>query len=566
MTAPAPRTIAELVRARADHVPDALALRFERGGEWLAWSWQTLWRRSSAAAAMLHDRGIRPRDHVLMVVPDPLDAVPMLLGVWRLGAVPIQIGLPYRLASVGAFVEQLGTTAHRLQSDVVLVSAELAAVAPPSPALRVVPVGCPTDDEDTERGLPDVDPAAAPALIQLTSGSTGYPRGVVIPHDRLLEHMAAMSAALPSHDRSIAVSWLPLHHDMGLIGGLLFPLYNGFPGHMISPAAFRRRPLCWLEAMSRFRGTICAAPPSAYGICLQVAEQAQAAGLDLGAWDCAMVGAEPIAPTLLRRFAEAFAPVGFRPTAFFPVYGLAEATVAVTFPRLGAPTRFDVVEGDALERGGRATPARPDGAGRVLEFTGVGRPIANTTLRIVGERGATLGEREVGEIHVRSTTLMERYFDDAAATAAAFADGWLATGDLGYLADGVLFVTGRKKDVIIKGGHNLVPAAVEDVAGADPDVRTGCVAAVGVWASDLDTELVHVVCETRVAPERHREVADRLRERLQAHGIGVDRIVLVAPGVLPRTTSGKIRRADVRAALASDAFDVEAALQAIGRP
>src|SRR5581483_2415892 len=243
MTAPAPRTIAELVRARADHVPDALALRFERGGEWLAWSWQTLWRRSSAAAAMLHDRGIRPRDHVLMVVPDPLDAVPMLLGVWRLGAVPIQIGLPYRLASVGAFVEQLGTTAHRLQSDVVLVSAELAAVAPPSPALRVVPVGCPTDDEDTERGLPDVDPAAAPALLQLTSGSTGYPRGVVIPHDRLLEHMAAMSAALPSHDRSIAVSWLPLHHDMGLIGGLLFPLYNGFPGHMISPAAFRRRPL-----------------------------------------------------------------------------------------------------------------------------------------------------------------------------------------------------------------------------------------------------------------------------------------------------------------------------------
>jgi acyl-CoA synthetase (AMP-forming)/AMP-acid ligase II len=563
MTVAGARSMAELLRARAERMPDALGFRFERDGDWLAWSWCTLFRRAAAAAVALRDEGIAAGDHVLMLVPEPIEAAPTLFGLWLLGAVPIQVGIPYRLADVAAFIEGLETTARRLRARALLVSARFAHVAVHS-SLRIVPIGVSPDDEIQDVPLPAVDAAAAPALIQMTSGSTGYPRGVVIPNDRLMLHMAAMSEALPSHERSIAVSWLPLHHDMGLIGGLLFPFYNGFPGHMISPAAFRSRPLSWLETMSRFRGTICAAPPSAYGICLQLAEQARAAALDLGAWECAMVGAEPISPALLRRFAEAFASVGFRRNAFFPVYGLAEATVAVTFPSLGAPTRFDTVDRDALERHGRATPAGADAGERTLEFTGVGRPIPNTELRIVADTGRTLGEREVGEIRVRSTSLMEGYFDDPAATAAIVADGWLATGDLGYTADGVLFVTGREKDLIIKGGQNVLPAAVEEVAGADPDVRTGCVAAVGVWASDLETELVHVVCETRVAPEQWPAVSDRLRERLRARGIAVDRIVLVAPGLLPRTTSGKIRRGDVRAALTRDGGDVEAALHALG--
>src|SRR5262249_6499859 len=186
--------------------------------------------------------------------------------------------------------------------------------------------------------LPDPEDAPGPAVIPLTRGSTDRPRAIAGPHDPPLRPIAAIRAGLPSRPESVAVSWLPLHHDMGLLGGLLFPFFNGFPAHMISTADFRARPWCWLEAMSRFRATICAAPPSAYALCLALAPRALRARFDLSAWECAMVGAEPISAGLLRGFAATFAPCGFRAEAFFPVYGLAEATVAVTFPTLLAPT------------------------------------------------------------------------------------------------------------------------------------------------------------------------------------------------------------------------------------
>src|SRR5262245_37995599 len=219
---------------------------------------------------------------------------------------------------------------------------------------------------------------------------------------------------------------------MGLIGGLLFPFYNGFPAHMISPAAFRSRPLVWLEAMSRFHGTISAAPPSAYGMCVRLGPDAQAAGLDLRAWECAMVGAEPISPALLARFAAAFTPVGFSPRAFFPVYGLAEATVAVTFPTLGAPTRVDVVDRATLEREKQAQPAADCAT---IALTGVGKPIPGTEIRILDAAGRVAAPRTVGRIQVRSTSLMEGYVDEPEATAAVLGDGWLSTGDLGYVAE-----------------------------------------------------------------------------------------------------------------------------------
>ncbi|WP_234023533.1 AMP-binding protein [Sorangium cellulosum] len=392
--------------------------------------------------------------------------------------------------------------------------------------------------------LPDPDAAPGPALIQLTSGSTGHPRGVVIPHERLMLHLAAMSERLPVRGEGAGgVSWLPLHHDMGLLGGLLFPLFNDFPVHMLSPLEFRTRPFSWLADMSRIRGVISLGPPSAYAICIGLARRAAEAGLDLGAWRCAMIGAEPISPALLRRFADAFAPCGFRLEAFFPVYGLAEATVAVTFPELLAPPRVLTVDRGLLEREGRVEQAAPGPL--ALELCGVGRPIPHTEIRVVDAARRPVPERTVGEIEVRSATAMEGYFDDPEATAEVLVDGWLRTGDLGFLEQGTLFVTGRKKEVIIKGGHTMIPAVIEEIAARVEGVRAGCVVAVGLYLEERQTEAVYVVAETRADASEHAALAERVRESLRSNGVTVDQVVLVPPGELPKTTSGKLRRSEV---------------------
>ena len=547
------RTLAGLLRARA-LAPDShrIALCCRAGGAWSVRTWAEYWDGVCRVAAGLQAAGIRPGSNVLVLVPEVEPAVCTLFGAWTIGAVPIQVGLPFRLADVGAFVAQLRKTALRLEARAIVVSRSLAAFAGDdrSPPILVA--------EDLLTGSPgpqDAEPdrfAKATALIQLTSGSTGHPRGVVVSHDRLMRHLNCMSRVLPSHAHSVAVSWLPLHHDMGLVGGLLFPFYNGFPVHLLSPADFRARPLSWLETMDRVRGTICAAPPSAYAVLAALARKAGGPRLDFSSWECAMVGAEPISADVLRRFADAFSPAGFRANAFFPVYGLAEATVAVTFPALLAPTRLDRVDRETLEREGRAAPSDRAGA---IDLVGVGRPIPETQVRVVDAEGEEVADWVVGEILVRSTTLMRGYFDDPEASSKALVDGWLRTGDLGYLADGELFVTGRLKDVIIRGGANLIPSTIEEVAAGVDGVRGGGVAAVGLRTEGAETEAAWLLVETAVEGDAARTaLVLRVDAELKAHGIVVDRIVLLTPGSLPKTTSGKLRRGEAAAAASSGAF------------
>jgi acyl-CoA synthetase (AMP-forming)/AMP-acid ligase II len=335
---------------------------------------------------------------------------------------------------------------------------------------------------------------------------------------------------------------------MGLIGGLLYPFFTGFPVHLLSPLCFQMQPLSWLTAMHEARATHTAGPPSAYAVALRLARRAEGSGLRFDRLRCAMIGAEPIPPALLRAFGDAFAPCGLRREALFPVYGLAEATVAVTFPRVLAPARVERVDRAALERDGRAQPATD---GPAVELTGTGSPLPGTQIRITGPDGAALPERHVGEIQVRAPTLMARYDAEPEATAAALEGGWLRTGDLGFLDGGDLFVTGRLKDLLIKGGHNVYPEPVEATAGAVEGVRPGCVVAAGVRSDLHGTERIAVVAETRLGEEAWPALRDRVREALRSTGVVVDEVVLVPPGWLPRTTSGKLRRAEVTARLAT---------------
>ncbi|WP_224363446.1 AMP-binding protein [Hyalangium versicolor] len=545
------RTLAGLLRSRAQAEGGKLAIRYKEGDAWLSRSWGETWEEARAVAAALHARGVRPGDGVLLLVPEVRPSVSTLFGVWALGAVPSILGVPYRLADLDSYLEQLRITAKKLDAKALVLSGMLAEMAGDSggEGLALIIADSLVEEGRASSFQPEPEAAPGPCVVQLTSGSTSNPRGVVLSHEKVMLHMESMSRALPSPAHAVAVSWLPLHHDMGLLGGLLFPFFNDFPAHMLSPLDFRQRPFCWLETMSQFRGTICAAPPSAYAICMGLANRAREAGLDLSAWEVAMIGAEPISPELLRRFSDKFAPCGFRAEAFFPVYGLAEATVAVTFPEKLAPTVVDHVDRVALEREGRALPC--EAVPGSLGLTGVGRPIPHTEVRLVDEQDQSVPERTQGEILVRSATLMDGYYREPELTSAAVQEGWLRTGDVGYQAKGSLFITGRKKELIIKGGHNLIPSILEEIASTVEGVRAGCVAAVGVRSEQRQTELAYVLAETKLEAEAQVALGERIREQLRAHGITIDHVMLVAAGALPKTTSGKLKRKAISEAIAS---------------
>jgi fatty-acyl-CoA synthase len=529
------RTVAGALRRRAESHPEAPAIRFSDG----ALTSGQLWEACLRVAAGLRARGLRGGDRVLVLAPDVREAVLAHLGAWTAGVSPLHVGLPWRMGDPAAFIAALGATAARVESRALLVSASVAPFAPADdPTVAAIGALAATDP-----GGPAPDPDEHPPdLLQLTSGSTGRPRVVVVPHERVVRHLEAISHALPAGDDASVVSWLPLHHDMGLVGGLLYPLHNGARLRLLAPVEFQAQPLAWLSALSAERATHTPGPPSAYALVLRLAARAREQGLRLDALRCAMIGAEPISAALLRRFAAAFAPCGFRSEAFFPVYGLAEATVALTFPEPLRPACVAVIDRAELARTGAAVPAR-DGA--ALEVVGTGRPLPGVAIRITDAAGVDLPDGRAGHILARSPSLMVRYHGEPEATAEALQEGWLHTGDLGFVEDGVLFVTGRAKEVLIRGGHNLLPGPIEEVVGAVEGVRAGCVAAVGIRAEALETERILVVAETRLAADAWPDLTDRIREALRRDGVTVDEIVLCAPGSLPKTTSGKLCRAEV---------------------
>jgi acyl-CoA synthetase (AMP-forming)/AMP-acid ligase II len=530
-----PRTLASLLRTRADGPMAALpALHLFKSGGWHTWSWAAYWRHVQTTAAGLRAAGIRPGDHVVVVAVDIESAVRTILGAWAIGAVPTPIGGSFRASDIASHAAYIDECAAIVDGDALVVPAEMAALVGRDGATRRVLVaeqlsGHPDD-------LTDPDDVGEVALIQLTSGTTGRQRGVVVSHAHLRAHLAAMAAALPLRRGAVGVSWLPLYHDMGLVGGLLFPLHCGFELRLSSPSAFRSNPFGWLETLSKFGATITAAPPSVWTLCIRLAARAAERGLDLSRLDCALVGAEPISGRTMREFADAFAPCGFAPEAFFPVYGLAEATLSVTFPALRTSRRFDRVSACRLASGDAEPATDPEPA---ATFVGVGRPIPGVRVRIVDRQGADLPERRIGRILVRSEHGMTSYYRGPAV------DDWIDTGDLGYRADGDLFVTGREKELIIRAGAKLVPAFIEEVVERVDGVRAGRTAAIGVWSEPHATELAWVVAETRRPHAEHAMLARAVRDALEAHGVNIDGVRFVAPDTLPKTTSGKLMRARV---------------------
>ena len=377
----------------------------------------------------------------------------------------------------------------------------------------------------------------------------------MLTHANLLANVRAIGEALGLRNDDVGVSWLPLYHDMGLIGAWLMPLYFGLPVVVLSPLAFLSRPARWLRAFHRYRGTIGAAPNFAYELAAAKISDEEMQGLDLSAWRAALNGAEPVLPATLDRFAARFASCGFRRETLLPVYGLAEASLAVTIPPVGRGPRVDRLERAAFAQEGRAVPAPPDASApnssedpNVISFVSVGPPVPRHEVRIVNDRGEDAGERVEGQLWFRGPSTTQGYYRNEAATAALLpegaAAGWVNSGDRAYRADGEIYITGRVKDIIIHAGHNLYPHEIEDAVARVPGVRKGCVVAFGAADPVAGTERLVIVAESR---ESNRDARARLAQAITAQvtetlGLPPNVVEVVPPNVIPKTSSGKLRR------------------------
>jgi 1-acyl-sn-glycerol-3-phosphate acyltransferase len=385
------------------------------------------------------------------------------------------------------------------------------------------------------------------ALLQYTSGSTGQPKGVVLTHANLLANIRAMGDWIEAGPDDVFVSWLPLYHDMGLIGAWLGSLYYAMTSVLMPPVAFLSRPWRWLWAIHNHRGTISAAPNFAYELCLSKIPDAELEGVDLSSWRLAFNGAEPVSPKTIRRFGERFARYGFDPVALSPVYGLAESAVGLSFPPLHRGPLIDRVKRDAFERSGRALPAATDEAG-TLEFVACGQPLPGFEIRIVDQAGRELSEREVGRLQFCGPSATSGYIGNPGATSLLFDGDWLDSGDLAYISGGDVYLTSRVKDVIIRAGRNIYPYELEEAVGDLPEIRKGCVAVFGSIDPATDIEQLIVVAETRQSDPGALDLLKRRIDTLASDLLGIppDDVLLVPPRTVLKTSSGKIRRAACR--------------------
>jgi fatty-acyl-CoA synthase len=501
--------------------------------------WRVLHEQAKGYAAALQARGVRPGDHVALLSPTTRELVTAIQATWLAGATIVVLPLPMRLSSIEEFVAQTRQRIRNADARVCVVDPELAEFVVPEPAdPPMVPVADLAGGDAAAWVRPDEDPDRL-VILQFTSGSTSDPKGVMLPDHVLRANLDAIAeAAQLDPDDDVLVSWLPLYHDMGLVGLLTLPMSTGTALVLGAPQDFTARPARWMEWLSTYGGTATAGPNFSYVLATRALKRADQ--LDLSRLRIALNGAEPIDPDQVEAFVEAGARHGLRPGAVFPAFGMAEVAIAGTFPEPLGGMATDCVDRRVLETERYAAPVEPgtDGSRRLALL---GRPVAGLEIRIVDpETGVPLRDREVGELEFRGTSVTTGYYKRPDANADLFHDGWLCTGDLAYTLDGQLVMCGRIKDVIIVGGRNVFPEDVERAVGALDGVRAGNVIAFGV-DGDRGRETLVVVAETK-ADDRdavRRQIHDRVKEVV---GVPPKDIVLVAPGTLPKTSSGKLQR------------------------
>jgi 1-acyl-sn-glycerol-3-phosphate acyltransferase len=545
-------TLLEVLAWHLEHQPQRVHIRHygqhEAADEL---SYQDLWLGAVRVASGLWERSVRPGDRVALMLPTGESYFFSFFGILLAGAVPVPIYPPTRPSQLEEHLRRHGRILLNAGVRLLITIQEARRVA------RLLKTQVPSlqhivDWADFGR-VQSTQPSAARkaddiAFLQYTSGSTGDPKGVVLSHANLLANIRAMGEAVEVTSEDVFVSWLPLYHDMGLIGAWLGSLYYGMPLIVMSPLRFLARPSRWLWAIHRHRGTLSASPNFGYELCLSKVTEDEIAGLDLSAWRFAFNGAEPVTAATLQGFSRRFAPYGLSSGTLAPVYGLAESAVGLAFPPPRRGPVIDQVNRARFMRDGEAAPATENDP-VPMNIVGCGRPLPGYRVQVVDSANRPLPERREGRLEFQGPSATRGYFNNTEATAKLFRDGWLDTGDRAYIADGEIYITGRIKEMIIRGGRNIYPYELERQLGELPGIRKGCVAVFPSNDPTTGSERLIIVAESRET-DRQRQVALRqaIRERTtDLLGIAPDDLLLVSPHTVLKTSSGKLRRGTVRA-------------------
>jgi acyl-CoA synthetase (AMP-forming)/AMP-acid ligase II len=542
-----------IVRLGREHPEHTCLIFLDHAGREEKLTLGDLLARASEVQAAVEERGLVPGDPAVLILPTGAELVAAYFGILFAGGIPALASTPtQRAAEPAAYGRLIGGILANGPARLAYCDESAAAVLSggPSPVLERSRLLRPTEVADrTSQRAPIIPDPDRVATVQFSSGSTGAPKGIRLSHRAMLNNIRAVRDGLALTSRDVSVNWIPLYHDMGLIDAFLLPLLCGCPTVLIPTTDFIREPRLWLEALDRYGGTISWAPNFAYALCVQRIREEQLAGLDLSRWRLAINAAEPVLARTLHEFAQRFVAYGFRPEAMTPAWGLAEnVTIATALPP-GRRPRIETIDRRALASEGVARPT--DGAG--IESVAIGRCLPRCSVEIRdGDR--VLGERQVGEIWLRSDSLFEGYHRDPELTARMLSDGWLNTGDRGYLSDGDLFFMSRAKDLIVIAGEKYAPHDIETAINQVEGVREGCAVAFGVLDPDRGTEGVAAIVETKLAtPEELEALARAIRSRVtRATGLALRHLKLVPPGGIQKTTSGKLARAATRDRHAAD--------------
>ena len=513
-------------------------------------TYRMLQEQAKTLAAGLRKHGPGSGDKVAIMLPTGRGFFAAFYGTLYAGCVPVPLYPPTRPSQIEDHMRRIAGIVANSQA-VFLITVDQA-----KPLGHLLRAQCESLREVTTVAELSVAGTLAPspklkpediAFLQYTSGSTGSPKGVMLTHANLLANLRAMERASGITSADTFVSWLPLYHDMGLIGACMGSLYIGFRLVLMSPLAFLARPRHWLWTIHRHRATVSAAPNFAYELCANKLDDRNLDGLDLSCWRLAYNGAEPVSPDTITHFAARLAHCGFSPTAMTPVYGLAESSVGLAFPPLGRGPLVDRVDRDALTRSGIARCAREDDR-NALRIVSCGLPLSGHEIRITDTGGRELPERMQGRVQFRGPSATSGYFRNPEATARLFDGQWLNSGDMGYIAAGELYLTGREKDIIIRAGHNIYPQELEEAVSNVRGVRKGGVAVFPATDAHSGTERLVVLAETRErgAAERSRILAEINNLAVDLAGMPADDIVLAPPRTVLKTSSGKLRRAACR--------------------
>lgn len=517
----------------------------EKAGEAVRLTAGELAERAAAAATTLAEHGVRPGDRVGICLDTSVDAHAAIHGCFLLGAVPFVSEPPLATMRRQRWADRLRLLFSRAEAKVLVTAPAFRdAVAEPCAQAGVTIVEPPFEGgylpESVRAGADDI------ALLQFTSGTTGNSRGVVLTHRAIMANARTIGERA-FREGDLLVSWLPLHHDMGMIGLNLAPMLHGLPVACMPPLSFALRPERWLWAMHRYRATFTSAPNFAYQMCVTKVPDEKLAGLDLSSWRIAGNGAEVVNAATLRAFTERMRAYGYRDRAMVPCYGMAEVVLAATMNMPGDPLVTTTVRRDVLAETGEAVPAGPDDPDR-QELVSSGPPMSGIEIRVVDEKGLELPDRTQGDILVSSPSLMSGYYGQPDETAKVLKDGWLHTGDQGFRDGEHLYVTGRVKDVVIIAGRNYHPYVFEGAAANVEGVQPGAVAAVGCPDPELGTEALTLVAESKeyADPERVEQLRTAVVEVVTAEtGLRPDRVEIVPRGTLPKTPSGKLQRPQI---------------------